>query len=30
LLPERTEETHSQVVVPASDGRPDLYGATGT
>ncbi len=30
LLPERTEETHGQVVVPASDGRPDLHGATGT
>jgi hypothetical protein len=30
LLPERTEETHDQVVVPASDGRPDLHGATGT
>jgi hypothetical protein len=30
LLPERTEETHSQVIVPASDGRPDLHGATGT
>lgn len=30
LLPERTEETHRQVVVPASDGRPDLHGATET
>jgi hypothetical protein len=30
LLPERTEETHGQVVVPASDGRPDLRGAAET
>jgi hypothetical protein len=30
LLPERTEETHGQVVVPASDGRSDLHGAAET
>jgi hypothetical protein len=30
LLPERTEETHGQVIVPASDSRPDLHGAAGT
>ena len=30
LLPERTAETHGQVIVPASDRRPDLPGAAET
>ena len=30
LLPERTEETRNQVIIPAGDGSPDLRGAAET